>query len=76
MIALGGGCTSQQAEGNWINPLGGLATEEVTVLEMYSPSELSPDNLRQVVNIILEGLNQDAVAVIVGDEMLQFERRP
>ena len=74
MARVGGGCTSHSGEGHWIDPLGGVADEQVMVLETYSENKMPPDLLNEVVSLVLEKLDQHTAALIVDDRMLQFAK--
>jgi hypothetical protein len=72
LVALGGGLTSHEATGHWVNPLGGIADEKVIVLETYF-AETRPDNgIAAMVRSILQDLDQAAVAIVLDDRMYEF----
>jgi hypothetical protein len=70
-----GGCTSQEAHGHWVDPLGGVAYEDVQVIESYSPDVPSRATLQEVIELILRDLEQEAAAIVVGERMMQFTER-
>ena len=74
MSELGGGCTSQSGHGHWVDPFGGVADEDVVVVETYSSDPTPPDALREIVTLVMDQLDQHTVAVVVGDRMCQFTR--
>ena len=72
LVALGGGLTSHEARGHWVDPLGGIADEKVIVLETYF-AELPPNSgIAAVVRSILQDLDQAAVAIVLDDCMYEF----
>jgi hypothetical protein len=70
-----GGSTSHEGQGSWADPIGGIVHERVTAIETYSADPVPADVLRQIVTLILDDLEQDAAALVVGDEMVHVERR-
>jgi hypothetical protein len=70
-----GGCTSQEAHGHWVDPLGGVAYEDVQVIESYSPEVPSRSTLQEVIELILRDLDQEAAAIVLGERMMQFTER-
>lgn len=72
LVSFGGGMTSQSATGSWVDPVGGMAHEEVTVLEAYSdrvPGEALIAGLRTLIG---DSLNQEMTAVVIDGEMYHF----
>lgn len=69
---MGGGCTTQEAEGSWIDPLAGVVDEKVLVLETYSSQPFGEAAIRTVVALVLRDLDQRTAAILLDDEMLQF----
>lgn len=74
LVDFGGGLTSQSATGSWVDPVGGMAHERVTVLEVYS--NRVPDNnlIDALKRLIIATLNQDAMAVVIDGWMYHFSR--
>ncbi|MFO7681861.1 MAG: hypothetical protein R6X34_17595 [Chloroflexota bacterium] len=72
LITLGGGVTSHEARGHWVNPLGGMADENVIVLETYFAKAPSNNGVASLVRSILQDLDQAAVAVVLDDRMYEF----
>jgi hypothetical protein len=74
LSGLGGGCTSTEARGSWIDPFHEVVNEDVLRIEGYMASRIPDHVLREVVDLILVNLDQDAAAVVVDGEMLLYER--
>lgn len=65
-----GGCTSQEAIGSWIDPVGGVMHENVSVVEAWA-SEGFPDELMErVVALVIGDLNQHTAAFVINDRMV------
>lgn len=74
LATLGGGFTSYDAQGHWVDPLGGIADEQVIVLEVYSSHMPTPAMIGRIVERILRDLDQAAVAIVLDENMYQFRR--
>lgn len=74
LSAVGGGCTSQEAKGSWIDPFTGVVDEDVDMIETYSAQRVPDEQLHEIVELIVLRLDQEAAAVVLDGEMLQFSR--
>ena len=72
LVNLGGGLTSHEARGHWVDPLGGIADEKVIVLETYFAESPPNNGIAAVVRSILRDLDQAAVAIVLDDCMYEF----
>lgn len=70
-----GGCTGIQAVGAWIDPIGGVMHEAVSVIESYSSIPFSDYLLSEVVRIVAEDLDQHTVALVLDSSMYQVTPR-
>jgi hypothetical protein len=71
---LGGGCTSQEGKGSWVHPFSGVVDEDVDLIETYSSARVPDEVLRQIVELILIELDQEAAALVVDARMLHYAR--
>lgn len=71
---LAGGCTSQDGKGSWVDPFTGVVDEDVELVEAYSENQLPDATLREIVDLILLDLEQEAAALVVNQQMLHFSR--
>lgn len=74
LVGLGGGFTSQRARGHWVDPLGGIADEDVVVLEVYSVNLPTLEAINRMVSVVLNDLDQEVAAIVLNDYMYQFSR--
>lgn len=69
-----GGCTTLQALGSWIDPIGGVMHEEVHVVGAYAETPFPQELIDRAVVLILDSLNQHTAAVVVDHKMNLFSR--
>lgn len=74
LSGLSGGCTSQEGRGSWIDPFTGVVDEDVDLIESYSASHVPGDALREIVDLILIDLDQEAAAVVLDQRMFHYSR--
>jgi hypothetical protein len=74
LSALGGGCTTQEGTGSWVDPIGGVIDEQVHVLETYSGDQVDSATLRSIVDLVLNDLDQHTVAITIDDGMYHVSR--
>ncbi|MCL4413178.1 MAG: hypothetical protein M1522_00275, partial [Actinobacteria bacterium] len=74
LSGVAGGCTSQEGKGSWVDPFTGVIDEDVEMIEAYSGSPVSDAALREIVELILSDLEQQAAALVLDQQMLHFSR--
>jgi hypothetical protein len=74
LSGVGGGCTSQEGKGSWADPFTGVIDEDVDLIETYSAERVADETLREIVDLILTDLDQEAAALVLDSRMLQYSR--
>ncbi|MPZ70050.1 MAG: hypothetical protein GEU71_11045 [Actinobacteria bacterium] len=74
LMDFAGGLTSQSATGSWVDPVGAIANERITVLEAYSDRVPDGELIEALRHLIIGTLNQDAMAVVIDARMYHFLR--
>lgn len=74
LSGIAGGCTSQAGKGSWVDPFTGVVDEDVEMIEAYSGSPPADAALREIVELILVDLDQQAAALVLDQQMLHFSR--
>jgi hypothetical protein len=72
---IGGGCTTTEGTGSWVDPIGGVMDERVHVLETYSSVVVNPTTMRAIVDLVAQRLDQHTVAVALDSFMYHIARQ-
>jgi hypothetical protein len=72
LSTFAGGCTGVEAIGSWVDPVGGVVHENVSVVEAYATAPFPEDLLRQAVDLVIGSLRQMTAAVVINDTMVLF----
>jgi hypothetical protein len=66
-----GGCTTQEAQGHWVDPIGGTVDEDVLVVDSYAPRIPNTAAIEELAELVIKSMDQDTAALVIDDRMLQ-----